>query len=144
MKVWEQAVVQNVRKKGKTIVLFIIILVMGTAALIALAIAEGTQQAAADLRESLGGGFVMEARLDESDPKLWDVVEVEGGATKTYIGPRMDEDIIEKVMQLKRIKDYNVETKLSLYIANLKFKPAFYDYYVRTMPSAKQKKKGLY
>ena len=126
MKVWEQAVVQNVRKKGKTIVLFIIILVMGTAALIALAIAEGTQQAAADLRESLGGGFVMEARLDESDPKLWDVVEVEGGATKTYIGPRMDEDIIEKVMQLKRIEDYNVETKLSLYIANLKFKPGFY------------------
>ena len=108
MKVWEQAVVQNVRKKGKTIVLFIIILVMGTAALIALAIAEGTQQAAADLRESLGGGFMMEARLDESDPKLWDVVEVEGGATKTYIGPRMDEDIIEKVMQLKIIKDYNV------------------------------------
>ena len=100
MKVWEQAVVQNVRKKGKTIVLFIIILVMGTAALIALAIAEGTQQAAADLRESLGGGFVMEARRDESDPKLWDVVETENGAAKAYIGPQIDNEVIGKVMQI--------------------------------------------
>ena len=126
MKVWEQAVVQNVRKKGKTIVLFIIILVMGTAALIALAIAEGTQQAAADLRESLGGGFVMEARLDESDPKLWDVVETENGAAKAYIGPQIDNEVIGKVMQIEKIKDYNTEMFYVPYVKDIKFKPGFF------------------
>ena len=67
-----------IRKKGKSILLFVILLVMATFVLTALALGNASQSAQRDLRKSLGGTFLVGFDYTEKNPYL-KVENVDGG-----------------------------------------------------------------
>ena len=59
-----------IRKKGKSILLFIILLVMATFVLTALALGNASNAAQMELRKSLGGSFLIVFVYTENNPYL--------------------------------------------------------------------------
>ena len=71
MPIWKRAWLHTVRKKGKTTLMFLILLTIATLILTCLAIRSATDTAALNIRKSLMGGFTVNAKhlhsfLDES------------------------------------------------------------------------------
>lgn len=56
------------RKKGKSILLFFILLIMSTFVLTGLSTQKASQEAQKNLREALGGEFYVSVELSESNP----------------------------------------------------------------------------
>ena len=75
-----------IRKKGKSILLFIILLVMATFVLTALALGNASKSAQEDLRKSLGGNFLIGFDYTENNPYL-KVENVEGMDINTPTRP---------------------------------------------------------
>ena len=67
-----------VRKRGKSILLFVILLVMATFVLTALALGNASKAAQQELRQSLGGSFLIGFDYTENNPYL-KVESVDGG-----------------------------------------------------------------
>ena len=59
-----------VRKRGKSILLFVILLVMATFVLTALALGNASKAAQQELRQSLGGSFLIGFDYTENNPYL--------------------------------------------------------------------------
>lgn len=72
MNLWKRAYLHTARKKGKTILIFFILLTMSTLILICLAIQSATNTAALNIRESLMGSFTINAK--QIDAQLKDSV----------------------------------------------------------------------
>ena len=71
MPIWKRAWLHTVRKKGKTTLMFLILLTIATLILTCLAIRSATDTAALNIRKSLMGGFTINAKhldsfLDEA------------------------------------------------------------------------------
>ncbi len=62
MSFFKRAYLQNIRKKGKTLLMFLLLLVMGTLILTCLSIQTATNTAALNVRESLMGSFTVDAK----------------------------------------------------------------------------------
>lgn len=65
MNIWQRAYLHTVRKKGKTTLMFLILLIMSTMILTCVAIQSAGDTAALNIRKTLSGGFTINAaRLD--------------------------------------------------------------------------------
>ena len=81
-----RAVLYNVRKKGKTLLLFLLLLVIGMLLLICFSIQRATKTAALNVRQSLKGAFTIDA-----------------GAS----GGQLTEGVLQAIRQLPGITGYN-------------------------------------
>ena len=70
MNVGKRTILYLVRKWSKTLLLFMIFLVVGTLVISGVSIRKAADQAAANVRQSLGGGFVM--KEDHSDQSKYE------------------------------------------------------------------------
>ena len=61
MNIWKRAYLHTVRKKGKTMLMFFILLIVSTMILTCLSIRSATNTAALNIRKSLMGGFTINA-----------------------------------------------------------------------------------
>lgn len=84
-----------IRKKGKSILLFVILLVMATFVLTALALGNASQSAQRDLRKSLGGTFRVGFDYTEKNPYL-KVENVDGG-TLIYSTQQISPELVEQI-----------------------------------------------
>lgn len=84
-----------IRKKGKSILLFVILLVMATFVLTALALGNASQSAQRDLRKSLGGTFLVGFDYTEKNPYL-KVENVDGG-TLIYSTQQISPELVEQI-----------------------------------------------
>ena len=80
-----------VRKRGKSILLFVILLVMATFVLTALALGNASKSAQQDLRQSLGGSFLIGFDYTENNPYL--KVESVDGGTLMYSTQQISPDL---------------------------------------------------
>ncbi len=92
-----------IRKKGKSILLFIILLVMATFVLTALAIGNASRSAQQDLRKSLGGSFLIGFDYTENNPYL-KVENVEGG-TLMYSTQQISPELVEQIRGIDGVTD---------------------------------------
>lgn len=96
------------RKKGKSALLFIILLVVATLALSGISIKNASGEAAGNLRKALGGGFVMVQ--DTSNPSKQVQKNIGNGTTTTqYLGEMLTREIAEEVVKVPGVKSYNAE-----------------------------------
>ena len=84
-----------IRRKGKSILLFVILLVMATFVLTALALGNASQSAQRDLRKSLGGTFLVGFDYTEKNPYL-KVENVDGG-TLIYSTQQISPELVEQI-----------------------------------------------
>ena len=92
-----------IRKKGKSILLFIILLVMATFVLTALALGNASKSAQEDLRKSLGGSFLIGFDYTENNPYL-KVENVEGG-TLMYSTQQISPELVEQIREIGGVTD---------------------------------------
>ena len=92
-----------VRKRGKSILLFVILLVMATFVLTALALGNASKAAQQELRQSLGGSFLIGFDYTENNPYL-KVESVEGG-TLMYSTQQISPELVEQIRGLEGIKE---------------------------------------
>ncbi len=107
----KRAVLYVARKRGKTLTLFLILLVIATAALSGIAVRDAAATAQLNVREALGGTFTLRQNMD--DPSKWESREmnvggVVAGTQQVFTGERITNDLGERIMgEVDGIKGFN-------------------------------------
>lgn len=99
------------RKTGKSILLFLILLVMATFVLTGLSIVKSSREAQRNLRETLGGGFQIAVDLSDSNPYAGKIVD-DDGSVELYTKYPVTREMIDTVMAINGVKSYNAETHM--------------------------------
>ena len=108
MNVGKRTILYLVRKWSKTLLLFMIFLVVGTLVISGVSIRKAADQAAANVRQSLGGGFVM--KEDHSDQSKYERRDLGNGSyAMAYVGESLTKEIADKVAEVPGVSGYNAE-----------------------------------
>ena len=127
MGTYKRAYLYVTRKKGKSILLFFIFLIMATFVLAGLSIQKASQAAQKKLREAIGGKFCVSVELSESNPYFR--IEDDGeGALDLYTELPVTQDMIDAIMEISGIEKYDasaqtlVSTNLTIFPGNVPLK----------------------
>ena len=119
-----------IRKKGKSILLFIIMLVMATFVLTALALGNASNAAQMELRKSLGGSFLIGFDYTENNPYL--KVESVDGGTLVYSTQQISPELVEQVRSIDGVNYCSATTEslavlpsLDLFAGNIPIEEEF-------------------
>ena len=119
-----------VRKRGKRILLFVILLVMATFVLTALALGNASKAAQQELRQSLGGSFLIGFDYTENNPYL-KVENVDGG-TLVYSTQQISPELVEQVRSINGVNYCSATTEslavlpsLDLFAGNIPIEEEF-------------------
>ena len=108
MTLWKRIWLYLSRKKGRSMLLFVIVFGMATFMLLGIAVRTSADQAAEDLRKSIGSSFILE--VDDENPEYRSsVVEENGYSYTSYIGPVLTESIIDQIMDVEGVSDCLVD-----------------------------------
>ena len=94
MSTWKRAFLYTVRKKVKTVILFLLLLAMSTFTLTGLSIYKAADNSASSLRQSIGGSIRLE--LDENNRANWQYQQAAGGTMVGYTGTPITDSIFAK------------------------------------------------
>ncbi len=127
MRIIKRAYLYVTRKKGKSILLFFILLIMATFVLTGLSTQKASQEAQKNLREALGGEFYVSVELSESNP-YFRVVDDGEGTLDLYTELPVTQDMINAIMEISGIEKYDasvqtlVSTNLTIFPGNVPLK----------------------
>lgn len=95
------------RKRTKTLILFLILLVIATLSLSGLSIKNATETAQLNVRQALGGMFTLDQNT--GDPSKWIQKDVSGFGTQAYYGGTpLSTELADKIIQnVSGINGYN-------------------------------------
>lgn len=104
------------RKWQQSMIVFLVLLVVCTSALVGLAILKASDTAAANLRGQFGGTFSLE--IDMSNPaNMQSAGSTDRYAGSYYSGDTIDNEVIDEVLKTSGIADYSANIEV---VANLK------------------------
>ena len=125
MSVWKRAMLYLARKKGRTVLLFFYIVVMSGFILTAFSLKNAAEQQLTRLRQTLGTGFVL--RIDtENAANVGIVVDDNGYTDSTYIGTRITDQTIEKVLELDGVTNYTLPKEFDIVWTGLSLRAGFW------------------
>ena len=105
MNTLKRAFLYTMRKKTKTLILFLVLVTISTFILTGLSIYKAADDSALSLRQSVGGSIRLE--LDENNRKNWQYQQAAGGMLVDYVGAPITDEDIQKIMSIDGIKAYN-------------------------------------
>ncbi len=105
MNTLKRAFLYTMRKKTKTLILFLVLVTISTFILTGLSIYKAADGSALSLRQSVSGSIRLE--LDENNRKNWQYQQVAGGMLVDYVGVPITDEDIHKIMSIDGIKVYN-------------------------------------
>ena len=105
MNTLKRAFLYTMRKKTKTLILFLVLVTISTFILTGLSIYKAADGSALSLRQSVSGSIRLE--LDENNRKNWQYQQVAGGMLVDYVGVPITDEDIQKIMSIDGIKAYN-------------------------------------
>ena len=105
MNTLKRAFLHTMRKKTKTLILFLVLVIISTFILTGLSIYKATDDSALSLRQSVGGSIRLE--LDKNNRKNWQYQQAAGGMLVDYVGAPITDEDIQKIMSIDGIKAYN-------------------------------------
>jgi len=111
------------RKRGKTLILFMVLLVISTFVLTGISVLQAANTSALSLRQSLGGSIKLE--LDETRSENWSYQQGVGGASVEYVGTPITDIDVAKVMEVDGITGYNAVGDGSVYAMDFDFMAGF-------------------
>lgn len=115
-----------IKRKKNNLILLVILTILSFIALLSIAVFRGSQEAQKDIRESLGASFKMEAIISD-DPAYRKITALpDGGTISSYVGPLIDEEMIQAVMKHDGVINYSVENGMSVYIEDISLFPGLY------------------
>ena len=105
MSTLKRAFLYTMRKKTKTLIMFLVLVTISTFILTGLSIYKAADDSALSLRQSVGGSIRLE--LDENNRKNWQYQQAAGGILVDYVGAPITDEDIQKIMSIDGIKAYN-------------------------------------
>lgn len=105
MSTLKRAFLYTIRKKTKSLILFLVLVTISTFILTGLSIYKAADDSALSLRQSVGGSIRLE--LDENNRKNWQYQQAAGGMLVDYVGAPITDEDIQKIMSIDGIKAYN-------------------------------------
>ena len=134
------------RKKGKSILLFFVLLIMATFVLSGLSIEKAAQEEQKSLRQSLGGFFTISPEYSEKNPYYKMMSDGDGGYTLHTECP-LTPEVIDAVAKIDGIEKYDastptlVYTNLEVFPGNVPIKDRYNDLvYARTVSGTENNK----
>lgn len=114
----KRALLYLTRKRGKTLILFLLLLVIATMALSGLAIKQAAQTAQLNVREALGGSFAL--KQNTSDASKWESVQQGSSGSKGYYrGEPITKELADRIMgSVEGIKGYNASYPSTVLMKN--------------------------
>lgn len=130
------------RKKGKSILLFFILLIMATFVLSGLSIEKAAQSEQKKLRKTMGGTFELSPEFSEKNPYFKVINDGEGGMT-LYTERPLTQEMIDLILKMDGIKSCDADTQsnvhpdLEIFEGNVPLKDGINDsVYARTVYSS--------
>lgn len=114
MRILKRSLRYITRKKEKTIALFILLLVIGVFILSTLAVENAAMTAQIDLRQSLGGSFLLNVKYSEENPYYCEeTVEDSNGFTDVlmYSTKQISNELVNEISSLSEIKYCEAKTE---------------------------------
>lgn len=121
MNITKRAFLYMFRKRGKSLILLLTLLIISTFVLTGLSILTAAEQSALSLRQSVGGSIKLERDMDNS--QNWTYQQGISGVLVDYTGTPITDADIEKVMSVKGIRDYNSIGDGSVFAMDFSFIP---------------------
>lgn len=123
MSTLKRAFLYTMRKKTKTLILFLVLVTISTFILTGLSIYKAADDSALSLRRSVGGSIHLE--LDENNRKNWQYQQAAGGMLVDYVGAPITDEDIQKIMSIDGIKTYNGLVDGSVFAKDFSFISGF-------------------
>ncbi len=117
----KRAVLYLTRKKGRTVLLTALLLLMSCFVLLGVSFQESAKGQADSLRKSLASGFILEVNT-ENELYRKHIDYEQGGGSNVYVGPTVTDEMIEKILSLDGVKDFCVNW-MNYVWTDLKLKP---------------------
>ena len=126
MTILKRSLLYLTRKRGRSFLLFIILLTMFFSLLIGTMLTAEAGNAANEIRRSMGASFCLNAIVDTQDDSLWTTVDLgDGNEGRVYNNPaKLTDELAKKVMQVSGVTAYN-GSKSNWEYTSLKLKPGF-------------------
>ena len=107
MNVYKRALLYVIRKKGKSLTLFLLLLLITMSVMVGVSIRDGTAKAAKNLRATIGASFTMSGNINNLD-----FHDGEAGYTAEKIPISLN--TVEQMIIIEGIKTYNAEQHTSV------------------------------
>ncbi|MCM1048151.1 MAG: FtsX-like permease family protein [Clostridiales bacterium] len=138
----ERAFLYVTRKKGKSILLFFVLLIMATFVLSGLSVGKTAQSEQKKLRQTMGGTFELSPEFSEKNPYFKVINDGEGGMT-LYTERPLTQEMIDLILKTDGIKSCdadtqsNVQANIEIFEGNVALKGEINDsVYARTVYSS--------
>ena len=102
------------RKKGKSILLFFVLLTMAAFVLSGISIERAARLEQKKLRQTMGGTFELFPEFSESNPYFKTINDNEGGVT-LYTERPLTQEIIDLILQMDGIKSCDADTQSNVW-----------------------------
>lgn len=117
----KRAMLYVTRKRGKSILLLVILLIMSSFVLTGLAIGKASESTQKDLRKALGGEFQVNVNYSEDNP-YFKMDTVDGGVIM-YSEMPISQEVISAIMKVPGIERYDATSELLLAVDDVDFIP---------------------
>ena len=121
MSIWKRAALYLTRKKGRTTLLFLYMAVMASFILIAFSLKSAAEKELDRLQQTFGTGFVI--KIDTENPANVTVVEEGGTIDSRYIGTKITDEMIGKILELDGVTNYTLPREFNSVWTDLKLRP---------------------
>ncbi len=106
MPIWRRAWLYIRRKKGKSMLLLLVMLLLFSLVMVGILLYHTTDAAIRQVRQNIGGGFRIAPDMQNRDNIAVDTVD--GQTSMTYIGEPLDWKLIQAILDVQEILEYNV------------------------------------
>ena len=97
------------RKKTRTALLFLLLFVLSLSLAVGVTVWSSVGAAVRDVKRSLGTSFIVKMP-DNMTAGPFEMLELNDGTTeRTYVGPRVNQQLVDQIMQVDGISSYQAE-----------------------------------
>lgn len=123
MAVWKRVLLYLTRKKGRTVTMIILLIIMSCFVLIGLSLTNSADREIENLRQSLGSGFILKG--DINNMSYYKPSEGNEHA-KIYDGPMITDEMIQRILGIDGVENYDIETLRAYVWSELKLRPGLW------------------
>ena len=121
MSIWKRVAIYLIRKKGRTTFLFLYMAVMAVFILTAFSLKNAAERELSRLLETFGTGFVI--KINTENPANVTVIEENGTIDSRYIGTKITDEMIQKILELDGVTNYTLPREFNSVWTDLKLRP---------------------
>lgn len=108
-----------IRQRFKTVILFLVLMLISTFILTSIAVRDAAKGATADVQTAIGGKIMLEL---DTDQNMGSSQQNEWGTVYGYDGDLITQEIVDAIKKVDGVVDYNSEDTAGYYGAGVNFK----------------------